>query len=347
MQEGMLFHTLAEPESGVYFQQVCFHLRGNVKQQAFEEAWSRVVQRHAVLRTLFLWERDKEPLQIVREEVDVPWTREDWRGLSPAEQERRFESFLQEDRMKGFQLTEAPLLRLALFRTQEDYSLLVFSFHHILLDGWSSPLIMREVFSCYEALAREQDIRLDRPKPYRDYITWLKKQDMPKAEAYWRKTLSGFTAPTPLPDGRSPLKAGAARSAAYEHAVRKTQLDAGVSASLQSLARNHQLTINTLVQGAWALLLSRHSNTQDVVYGSTVAGRPADLPGVEAMVGLFINTLPVRIQVSPDEMLLPWLKRLQEEQVEARQYEYTPLAQIQVWSEIPRGQALFNSILIF
>jgi len=347
MQEGMLFHTLAEPESGVYFQQVCFHLRGNVKQQAFEEAWSRVVQRHAVLRTLFLWERDKEPLQIVREEVGVPWTREDWRGLSPAEQERRFDSFLREDRTKGFQLTEAPLLRLALFRTQEDYSLLVFSFHHILLDGWSSPLIMKEVFSCYEALAREQDIRLDRPKHYRDYIAWLKRQDMPKAEAYWRKTLSGFTAPTALPAGRSALKPGAARSAGYEHAVLKTQLDAGVSASLQSLARNHQLTINTLVQGAWALLLSRYSNTQDVVYGSTVAGRPADLPGVESMVGLFINTLPVRIQVSPEEMLLPWLKRLQEQQVEARQYEYTPLAQIQVWSEIPRGQALFDSILIF
>ena len=344
MQAGMLFHSLYAPDSGVYVEQVSCTLRGDLDVTAFERAWQRVVDRHPVLRTAFRGEGLKEPVQVVRRQVKLPLAQQDWRGLSPSEQECELRDFLAQDRRTGFDLAQAPLMRLALMRSGEDACTFVWTHHHILLDGWSIPQLLQEVFALYEAFRRGEDLHLEPPRPYRDYIAWLKHQNLAEAEAFWRRTLAGFSTPTPLviDRPRDHVADDGARPAEHE-----TRLSVEATAALQDLARQHHLTLNTLMQGAWGLLLSRYNSEEDVVFGSTVSGRPGDLPGSEYMVGLFINTLPVRVQVAGNAELVAWLKELQSQLVEARQYEYSPLVQIQGWSEVPRGTPLFESILVF
>ncbi|NLG52156.1 MAG: AMP-binding protein, partial [Chloroflexi bacterium] len=344
MQQGMLFHSLYAPDSGVYVEQTAYTLRGPLDVEAFVRAWQRVVDRHPVLRTAFMGEGLKEPVQVVYREVTILPEQQDWRGLDSAEQQARLDALLQAQRKQGFDLNRPPLFRLALLRTADDAYTLVWTHHHILLDGWSGPLLFQEVFAFYEAFRRGRDLQLPARRPYRDYIVWLKRQDVAAAEAYWQRTLDGFTAPTPLMVDRL---SATADDADQPHNHEKVWLSEATTARLQEFARAHGLTMNTLVQGAWALLLSRYSGEQDVVMGATVAGRPADLPGSAEMIGLFINTLPVRVRLSPDALLIPWLQSLQAQQSELRQYEYSPLVQVQEWSQVPRGTPLFESILVF
>ena len=343
MQQGMLFHTLYAPESGVYCEQMSCSLNENLNVSAFKQAWQQVVQRYPVLRTLFVWRHRKEPLQVVRARVTLPWVEEDWRGWSPLEQQGRLEAFLEADRVRGFDLGQAPLMRCALLREAEDKYRFVWSSHHLLIDGWSLSLVLKEILACYEAYCEGRELRLERPRPYRDYIAWLQQQDLAQAERFWREALQGITAPTPLGIDRG--VEGRERAPCY--AEQRLELGAAVTGRLRALAREHRLTLNTLVQGAWALLLSRYSGEEEVVFGATVSGRPAGLVGVEAMVGLFINTLPVRIEVPAQDSLLPWLQQLQRQQVEREQYAYSPLVAIQGWSEVPRGVPLFESLVVF
>jgi surfactin family lipopeptide synthetase C len=345
MQHGILFHSLYAPRSGIYHQQVIGTLCGDMDIPAFIKSWQRVVDRHGVLRTLFIWSGlDEPPLQIVRQRVELPWEQQDWRNLSLAKLQERMESFLQADRESGFELSQAPLMRLALLQVSDDAYQFVWSHHHLLLDGWSVSLVLKEVFAFYEAFCRGQDLHLEGPRPYRDYISWLQQQDLSKAEIFWRKTLQGFTAAIPLEIGRGP---GVLSDQVGSYDEQSIQLSVATTAALRSFARQHRLTLNTLVQGAWALLLSRYSGREDVIFGVTVSGRPIDLAGVESMVGLLINTLPMRVQVLPGQSLLPWLMEMQIQQVEAREYDYTPLVKVQEWSQVPRGTPLFESILVF
>ncbi|HEU4323770.1 MAG TPA: condensation domain-containing protein, partial [Roseiflexaceae bacterium] len=344
MQQGILFHTMYSGEAGgTYVVQSVTRLSGPLDQAAWRAAWAQVSARHSVFRTAFVWEQQAEPLQVVVREAELPWSVEDWRDRSPAEQERAFAQFLQDDRARGFALENAPLMRLALFRLDEQTTRFVWTQHHLLLDGWSLPLVLNEVQALYQALLTQQAVTLPPPQPFRAYIAWLARQDLARAERFWRAQLAGFSAPTPL---------GVDRFVGDQHGSdrytkQQIQLSRTFSADLRQLAQRHGLTLNTLVQGAWAILLGRYSGEDDVLFGATVAGRPADLPGVEQMVGLFINTLPVRVQLPAHQPLVEWLQALQRQQAELRQYEYTPLAQIQAWSEVPHGQPLFESIVIF
>jgi amino acid adenylation domain-containing protein/non-ribosomal peptide synthase protein (TIGR01720 family) len=220
----------------------------------------------------------------------------------------------------------------------------IWSYHHLLLDGWSVSFVLKEVFDFYEAFCLGQNLHLEPSRPYQDYIAWLQQQDLVEAKAYWQQVLSGIHVPTPLGVDRA-LASSTTEEESY--AGQQRHLSVAATAALQSFARQHQLTVNTLVQGAWALLLSCYSGQEDVVFGTTVFGRPPTLTGVESMVGLFINTLPMRIQVSSQTSLVEWLKQLQAQLWEMRSYEYSPLAQVQGWSEIPRGLPLFESIVVF
>jgi amino acid adenylation domain-containing protein len=343
LQQGMLFQTLHAPDSGMYFHQTAYTLQGAVDARAFHRAWQKVVDRHPVLRTSFHWEDLEKPLQVVHRRVQVPLDEWDWRGQPEAEQEKRLPEFLAENRRRGFALTQAPLLRLALLRLTDDTYQCVFAHHHLLWDGWSGPIVMREFLAFYEALRQGQEPRRPQPRPFRDYIVWLQKQDAAKAEAFWRKTLAGIAGPTRLAIDRHRGGPGGPEKAEEE----RVQLSAELSAGLQTVARRHGLTLNTVVQGAWALLLSRYSGEKSVIFGTSVSGRPAGLPGVESMVGLFINTLPVRIDVPADEPLVPWLKGIQAQQAEQRHYEYSPLVHVHGWSEVPRGVPLFETMLVF
>ncbi|HKH47566.1 MAG TPA: condensation domain-containing protein, partial [Thermoanaerobaculia bacterium] len=305
LQQGILFHTLYAPEAGEYFRQLVFAIEGALDTEAFARTWQEVVDRHSILRTAFVWEETADPVQVVCRRVGAPLESQDWRDLDAAQQERRFAAHLEEDRRRGFELTETPLLRLALVRLGEKSWRFVWSYHHLLLDGWSVALLLRRVFTVYRALTQGERLPLARVRPYRDYIAWLKAQDPAQAEAFWRRTLAGLRAPTPLPlaPAGSPVEKVSA-----DHLL---PLSPELTAALQSLARTHRLTLNTFLQGAWALLLSRTAGEPDVLFGATASGRPTELAGFESMVGLFINTLPVRMEVPDATDLLTWLRELQ------------------------------------
>ncbi len=343
-QEGMLFHTLYEPESTIYFEQFKLTLHGNLDPSVFERAWQLLVERHSALLTLFVWKNRKQSVQVVRKEVNLPWSNLDWRMFPQQEQEIRLNSFLDSDRKQGFELDKAPLMRFALIRVADETYEFVWSFHHLLVDGWSWPIIFKELFALYESIQNGQQFYLAPSRPFRDYINWLQQQDLAGAKAFWQQNLEGFTAPTPLIVERA---IGQSSHQQQNIDVRSQHLSAERTTTLKSFAQQHHLTLATLVQAAWALLLSRYSGESDVVFGTTVSGRPATLSGVESMVGLFINTLPARVKISDTTDLLSWLGLLQQEYIEREQYSYTPLVDIQGVSEVPRNQLLFESLVVF
>ncbi len=344
MQQGILFHTLYAPASGVYCEQWQCLLHGHLQVEALQQAWQHVVERHPVLRTSFHWENRPEPFQVVHRRVEVPWQHYDWRTLSTGEQEQRLEAFLAVDRAQSFTLSRAPLIRLTLIRMAGEVYQLVWTHHHLLLDGWSLPVLLKDVFQCYDAFGAGRALHLDVRRPYGDYIAWLQQQDLAPAEAFWRQTLQGYTTPTALARGSV---GSTVTNQAADYDEQRQHLSEALTDALQTLARQHHLSLNSLVQGAWAVLLSRYSGEADVIFGVVVSGRPAALAGVESMVGLFMNTLPVRVRVSPEASLIPWLQALQAQQVEARHYEYSPLVQVQRWSDVPPGLALFDTLLVF
>ncbi len=358
MQQGMLFHSLYAPESGAYFEQFSCILRGNLKVPAFEKAWREVIQRQSVLRTAFVWKRLDRMLQVVQKEVSLPLEVHDWRtdhqSLQPAQREAMLAAFLTADRARGFDLAKAPLMRLTLFRVAEDAHVFVLSHHHALLDGWSMPLLLKEVLAYYDAFSSGKTLYLPPARPYREYINWLQAQDTASAQSFWRDMLRGINAPTPLIvdwlSSESQARLDTIRSsgepAAHNQEI-DIQLSVETTTNLMALAKRERVTLNTLLQAAWAIVLSRYTGEEDIMFGATVAGRPADLPGAETMIGLFINTLPVRVNALPEANLVKWLQELQKQVLEARQYEYSSLVQIQEWSEIPRGFPLFESILVF
>jgi hypothetical protein len=343
MQQGILFHCLYTPTSRVYVQQLSFDLHGNLNVSALEQAWQQVVDRHSVLRTAFMWEKTEQPLQVVGRHLKLTLEKYDWRELSLLEQKTQLEAFALLERKSGFKLSKAPLMRLNLIRLADDDYHFLWSYHHLLLDGWSLPLLLKEVFAFYQAFCQGRSLRLAQPFRYRNYIAGLLQQDLTAAELFWQQQLKGFTSPTALRVDR--LTSSLVDIESY--AEKQILLSADVTIALQSLARQQQLTLNTIVQGAWALLLSRYSDEDDVVFGATLSGRSPTLAGAESMVGLFINTLPVRVKICAETSLLTWLKQLQADQVEVRQYEYSPLVKVQGWSEVLRGTPLFESIVVF
>jgi len=343
MQQGMLFHTLYSPESEVYFEQLVCTLSGKLNIPLFQKAWQKIVARHPVLRSSFYWSEIEKPLQMVSKQVELPWVIYDWQNKDNGQQQEELEQFLKSDRALGIKLEQAPLMRFTLIQLEQDNYQFIWSHHHILFDGWSMQIILREVWDLYEAYDRGESLQLKPCFSYREYISWLQQQDSSQGSEFWRKKLQGFEAQTPLVVDK--LDGNKTAKEAYQEIHFELSLE--VSNKLQSLAKKYHLTLNNLVQGAWGLLLSRYSGETDIVFGATVSGRPANLTSVEAMVGLFINTLPIRLQVSGETELLSWLKDLQSQQVEQEQYAYYSLADIQSNSDIPAGMSLFESILVF
>ncbi|MEH1976432.1 MAG: amino acid adenylation domain-containing protein [Nostoc sp.] len=337
MQQGMLFHTLYAPESEVYFEQLVCILQGELNFIGFVQAWQQSVARHPVLRSAFYWEEIEKPLQMVSKQVDLPWEQLDWQNFTPDEQQHYLGDFLKCDRQKRFDLSQAPLMRFTVIQLEEYTYQFIWSHHHILFDGWSMQIILKEVLAFYEANQRGEHLRLIPSRPYREYIEWLQQQDITQANNFWQKNLQGFETPISLTGNRE--------EGIYNEQT--FQLSQTVTEKLQYAARQHHLTLNNLVQGAYALLLSRYSGESDVIFGATVSGRPPTLAGVDSMVGLLINTLPIRVQVNGKAELLPWLKQLQSQAFEQEQYAYYSLAEIQRLSDVPPGMPLFESLLVF
>ncbi|GLY53410.1 non-ribosomal peptide synthetase [Lentzea sp. NBRC 102530] len=338
MQNGMLFHSLMDASGTAYFEQINAVVDGVRDTSVLAAAWQRVANRVPVLRTAFVWEDLPKPYQVVSSHVRVPVTELDWRDLSGAELDASVAHHLDQDRKAGLDLGEAPLMRVAVIRLTDDRVRLVWTFHHALLDGWSGMQVLAEVLG--ECAA--EPVAVTR-RPYRDYVEWLGRQDLSAAREYWQDAVAGFEAATPLPFDRP--KSGLHRT--VSSARLRISLPEDVTARVYETARQAQVTINTVVQGVWALLLSRYSGETDVCFGATVAGRPADLAGADLIAGMFINTLPVRVRVDQDADVVTWLRGQQEAQAAARQFDHVSLTEVVEWAGLPRGRDLFDSIVVF
>lgn len=341
LQQGMLFHVLYEPESRLYFEQIVVPFEGNVNLRAFEEAWNVVVAANTALRTSFHWEETEKPVQVVHKRVTVPVETKELQSIEGPNREAEIDELLAADRQRGFDMQRAPLLRITHLRSGNTSRGLLFSFHHLILDGWSLQMIFRQFSEAYEALCLGRRPEMPQSRPYSDYIRWLQKQDLNAARDYWRKAFAGIDQICRLPsDAGDEVNADAFTEQAVE-------LSEEATTQLREYAARHKLTMNTLVQGAWALLLQRLTGCDDVVFGVTVSGRPAELQDVENVVGLFINTVPLRVRVDYDADAANWLSNLQREQFDARQFDYTPLVLIREWTEIVGPGPLFDTLLAF
>ena len=336
LQEGLLFHALYDAHGlDLYTMQIAFAVEGPLESEVLRAAAEALVQRHASLRAAFRHEQLSRPVQVVLSSVQVPFRSIDLSMLDEAAREERWERLLLEDRAERFDLTAPPLLRLTLVRLGADRHRLLFANHHILMDGWSVPVLVQELLTLYAQ--RGSAAALPRVTPYRDYLAWIAAQDHAAATAAWSAALSGLEEPTlvaPHDRGRAP--------ALPEHVL--LTLDAGLTAALTQQARARGLTLNTYIQGAWALLLGRLTGRDDVVFGITVAGRPPEIAGIESMVGLFINTLPLRVKLAPSQPLSGLLAELQDSQSRLMAHQHLGLAEIQGLTGL--GE-LFDTLVVF
>ncbi|MFE0319726.1 amino acid adenylation domain-containing protein, partial [Streptomyces albogriseolus] len=341
LQAGMLFHGLVDT-AGAYSDRVAVRLSGVSDPRRFAAAWQQVADRTDALRTSVHWQGLPHPVQVVHRHVELPVTHLDWRQLTPEERATATEDLLAADRATGMDLTTAPLTRITLAALPGDEVLLLWSSHHLILDGWSTGQLLTEVCERYAALTGGRAAPAPVRRPFADFLRWLHDQDEAAAEAHWADTLAGFPARTPLPYDRTPAEEHRARAAA----LTSRRLDKDLSARLRQGAARAGLTVNTVIEGAWALLLARHSGRDDVVFGTTVSGRPAELPGVESMIGMFINTVPTRVRVAGGGAA-SWLRAVQEHQSDTRRFDHLALPRIQALSEVPAGEALFDSMVVF
>ena len=346
-QQGLWFQSHYAQGQGLYHVQLALEIAQEVQLDAFRQSWHQVMQRHPILRTSF-WEwQGQEGLQLVWRELPLPMSVQDWRGQSHDEQQERLQAYLREERARGFVPGGEPQWRILLAQTGVQEYQLVWSAHHSILDGWSMGIVLAEVSRCYQALSQGQAMAWKPARPYREYVSWLAAQDLQQAEQYWRETLRGVEPAAPLSVER---RAGGAQYVASEgqtHGQVSLRLSEEETTGLQELAQRSHLTLNTLLQGCWALLLSRYRGAEEALFGVVVSGRPAEMEGVEQMVGLFINTLPLRVQVPGQMSWDEWIQQVQEQNVQLRHYEYSPLVQVQRWSEIPTGAPLFESVFVF
>jgi len=341
MQLDILLRSLQAPGLHEYVEQIRWSLRGPFDPGAFREAWRRVAARHPVLRAAFFHQGLDEPVQVVRRQVEPEIHEEDWRGEPETRAEARFVAVLEEERGRDFVLTAAPLARLRVVRVADDGYLFAWSYHHLVLDGWSAQLCLREVLETYRALVVGGSPEVAPAAPYPEYLAWLARQDEERAGRFWREALAGVEPAEPFPGLDSRREDGGA------HGVEADTLPEALSGALRQAARRLQVSLNTVFEGAWGMLLARHTGAEEVVFGSADGGRPTDLRGAAGMLGVLMRTVPVRVREEPAERVGAWLESLQRRQREARLHGFVPLSRIREWSGLPRGQRLFEHFFLF
>ncbi|HHK4364328.1 TPA: pyoverdine non-ribosomal peptide synthetase/polyketide synthase PvdL, partial [Pseudomonas aeruginosa] len=350
MQEGLLLHTLLEPGTGIYYMQDRYRIDSPLDPERFAAAWQAVVARHEALRASFVWNAGETMLQVIHKPGRTRIEFLDWSELPEDGHEERLQALHKREREAGFDLLEQPPFHLRLIRLGEARYWFMMSNHHILIDAWCRGLLMNDFFEIYGALGEGRPANLPTPPRYRDYIAWLQRQDLEQSRRWWSESLRGFERPTLVPSDRPFLREHAGESGGMIVGDRYTRLDAADGARLRELAQRYQLTVNTFAQAAWALTLRRFSGERDVLFGVTVAGRPVGMPEMQRTVGLFINSIPLRVQMPAAGQrctVREWLNRLFERNLELREHEHLPLVAIQESSELPKGQPLFDSLFVF
>ncbi|MCY8981666.1 fengycin non-ribosomal peptide synthetase FenD [Bacillus halotolerans] len=342
MQEGMLFHSLLDFSSKAYVEQTSFTITGSLCIDSFQKSLNLLVSRYDIFRTIFLKEVPDltGPQQVVLTNRELTVQREDLSHLKHDEQLALIEDFMQQDREKGFHLQKDPLMRLTLFDRGDSTYTCVWTHHHIIMDGWCLGIILKEFFSMYDSLKNNRPVQLSSTVPYSRYIEWLGEQDKEETAAYWRDYLQeyGNTASIPKLKSRS-------ANGEYEAANIRFSLEPAIVQKLTAAAQNWGVTLNTLFMSLWGVLLHRYNGTDDAVFGSVVSGRPSAIDGIESMVGLFINTVPVRIRSAEKMAFSTLVKSVQEDTLRSEQHGYYPLYEIQNRSALKQG--LIDHILVF
>jgi thioesterase domain-containing protein len=344
MQRSLLYASLHARRNGADpgFLQVRCSVRGRLNETAFQNAWERITERHAALRTSVHWTNVDRPLQVVARRVSLASISEDLRKLDSTTQNTHIDAWLENDRLRGIDLTRAPLFRLARFHRSDHESTLVLTCHHVLLDGWSGAAVLNEVLTAHDALAAGRDPTLPPPQSFSAYIAWLNQQDQTEAESFWREQLHGVNASAKLPLPSIPVTARRYVPAT----ATSSEIDPDRANALAAFARSERLTLGTLAQLAWALLIAARSRNPDVCFGITVSGRSAPLDGIESVVGTFINVLPVRLRIPTDATVSSVVHDLQQVLTGLRRFEHTPPDLLQQWSGLPGHQRIFESLVV-
>ncbi len=341
MQSGMLFHGLMDENSDAYFGQFALRIHRALNVEAFRESWSDILKRYDTLRTVFVISNVPEPLQLVLHDQPIDFYFEDLRerGItSPAEQEEYIADLKRKDRGRSFQLDRGVLLRILVVQLSDETVEIIFCAHHILMDGWSLGIVLQELFRIYDARLKGISPDLPPVPPYRRYLEWVRKQNPEQTRTYWKEYLAGFEAPVSIPasmTGGDPKK--------YRVETAHFTIDEETTAAVRRFAAKHQTTVNTILHAAWGLLLGKLCGVTDVVFGAVVSGRPEEIPGIEQMVGLFINTVPVRINPAPEKTVASLIAELREDALKGQANHWFPLPDIQ--AETPLGSRLFDHIL--
>ncbi len=341
LQEGLLFHKLYDENSVAYVDQLVVDLSKKIDIELFKSSWDNVLKNHSILRSCFLYKEFRIPVQCVYEKITMPSTFEDYSNFSQTEQSEKINTFLKLDLQRGFDFDVAPLLRVAIIKLSESDYKMVFTSHHIIIDGWSLSILIEEFIENYQNLEKGNSIPERKEEHYEDYIKYISNQDVFEEEKFWKTYLNDVENSCLLPFS----KTTSSNKKIGENAETKLLLNSTLTEELKTFAQKHRLTVNTLVQGAWAILLSKYTGDTTTTFGVTVSGRPSELERSEDRVGLYINTLPLVSKYKKDETIASWLAELQSGHIQCREHQYMNLADIQKLSGV-QGD-LFDSILVF
>lgn len=339
MQEGMFFHAQYNPESSSYLEQTSFVIEGTLNEELFHECWNQLVRRYDVLRTRYFSMACPVPLQVVMKNQNIDFIREDWTKDSSETQKERLIKFKQADRQRKFHLDKGPLIRITLVRMSQSVWTVIWSYHHIMMDGWCSSLVQRAFLEMYRAKLENRKPNLQPAPQFRDYLEWLSGRDQQTYSDYWKEYLDGFAQVTGIPELKK-LEEGAFSLKKHEF-----QVSEELTGRLKQVAVRYELTMNTLLQAAWAILLGRYNRTNDVVFGATVSGRPGELESVSEIVGLFINTIPVRVKIDEEKTFAQLVSEVNQQRITSKDHSYYSLARIQSDSML-HGQ-LHNHVLVY
>jgi len=342
LQEGMLFNALYAPSAGVDITQIICRMHERLDVPRFRSAWDAIVARYTILRTGFRWEGLENPIQEVHESASIELAVCDWRSVPAAEREAKLDAFLEADRRRNFDITTPPLIRVAVLEIGPEETWLVWPLHHLLLDAFSCAIILKEVFIVYEASLGGSGVSFPPALPYRAYIDWLGTQDPGAAETFWRETLAGYSMPVSISVAHDPHRPSRERAG---YGKRELSLPASLRSALRALAKENGFTLYNCFQAAWTMILGRYGGVEDVVFGAIRGCRGVPIEGADSIIGMFINTLPVRARVSNDTSVVSFLKELRAYHLATRRYEHGSLARIQRLADVPPGMPLFESLM--
>ncbi|MCP4970417.1 MAG: hypothetical protein GY932_07485, partial [Arcobacter sp.] len=343
MQEGMLFHTLYDSSDLAYKEQMVCQFKNTIDIDRFEKSFQYIVDKHSVLRSVFLHKEVSVPHQLVYKSQKIPFSYKDITHLSKEEQDDIITQSIKIAQTKEVKFEEYSLIALKLFKCQENNYHFIFTHHHILLDGWSLPIIFKELFEVYNDLGKGQELFFEKDN-YSDYIQYINSYDKNKGKEYWSNYLAGFEEVNKLHIEQNVLDRSDAKG---KHQEKKILLSKGETKVLSEFTKKHKITMNTLVQAAWSFILSIYSQSEDVVFGVVHSGRPPSLDNIEQKVGLYINTIPLRVKFNQNDLIREWLISLHKDQIDMNNYLYSSINEIAQYANLNTPEKLFNTILVY